>query len=166
MRKVFIGILVLAVLLFAGCQSSSNTKIDPVDTFCRSIIPDRINLTNYVREDGTEVWSYVVPDLPRQNFSWKDGTPMSAIDVPNLWFQRGYRTGQNVNLLYGNLLKYEKTPISPEGVIGDMIEYHIMVILNFTNRTDEGFMVSSYKCCKNSPNGPDCVLSNVSFKKW
>jgi hypothetical protein len=156
--KQAIIIIILFIMVFGfifySCEkiTSSESSTTPTDTksatlneekkdFCSSIIPDRINLTS-------------------EKYYWKDGTPITGMlgnPLSSSNFHKGEKEGENINYLYlyEPSIGYAYTafyhitqPISETGEIGEKIIWIVLPILDSNDRTDEGYKVVQYKCCK------------------
>lgn len=186
---VFIGLIILSNLFGQkGVSSNSNintqsnmqinsqeqtnpkteeTKITTSRDFCRSIIPERINIlcfnnttNNEDNTPRTRCWADT-SEATKYN-SWNDGTPITR----DIEFEQGWRTGENVKYLYTtNYLRYEKTPVGEDGTIGEKISYRVMLILDPNDQNAGGFKVKSYKCCQNTKYNP-CDILGTAYKNW
>lgn len=166
---ILTGILILVVLgIIGGITSNSNKpaanseSTSPSEDFCRSIIPERINLLCHTTDNEINTGRMTCIKSPNETYSWNDGTPITG----TIWFEKGWRTGENVNYLYlASYLGYEKTPTNADGTIGEKISYRIMWILDPNDQNADGFKVKSYKCCQSTKYNP-CDILSTSYKDW
>jgi hypothetical protein len=144
-------------------ESSSFMKnIVLSEDFCHSIILERTKLLCHTTDNEKNTGRMTCIRSPEMEYQWSDGAPIKG----TIWFEQGWRTGENVNSLYSaNYLEYEKIPISEDGTIGEKVSYRVMWILDPTDMTEEGFKVKLYKCCKNTKYSP-CNINSESYKNW
>ena len=160
---------------FSDNNSSTSIGSGSSKDFCKSLIPDRINLgTFWVQNaDGENVEQYWSNRdsygklLVNETYLWNDGNTISADSygepISSLSFSKGRRTGENVNLLYQttSYAVYVKQNIKEDGTIGEEIYYRIAMVLNPDDKTEEGYKVVQYKCCE----GSSCSIRNKDFNQ-
>ena len=127
MKKILLILLLLLCVFIFGCKE----KIDPCETFARTIIPE--NVTLYEIDADTYCWvSQGDYNQLRNGEVFEEG----------ICARRGTSVGQNVNYFYTtarNILPYSTQVISQSGLIkGEdrfTIKVNILEPLEGTNRT-------------------------------
>ena len=167
---IIIGFAIIGNLFGNDSSNSSNPLgSSSTENFCKSLIPDRINLgTFYVENDG-QYWanrdSYGKL-LVNETYLWNDGTPISSDTygepISRLSFTKGKNAGQNANLLYQSpsYVVHVSQDIKDDGTIGEKISYRIAMVLDPDDKTGEGYKVVQYKCCK----GTSCDIRNENYE--
>lgn len=166
-RHPIITVIIGAILFFSiiGAFSSKNetevsilTSSNSATDFCRTLIPDRINVEYWKNENNEEIWSWKNNETPMFN----DGV---SIPIPSLWFQKGWREGENVNYLYSSSYSaYEKQQISSDGTIGKEVSYRILFILDPNDNNSDGYKIKYFKCCKNEVGVSYCSPQNAQLQ--
>lgn len=163
---VLIGFAIIGNLV--DNDSPTSTTSSSSKDFCGSLIPDRIDLgTFYVENDG-QYWSNrdsYGKLLVNETYLWNDGTFISSDTygepITSLSFKKGSREGENANLLYqtNSYVVHVNQEVSQDGTIGEKISYRIAMVLNPDDKTEEGYKVMQYRCCK----GTSCDIRNKNY---
>ena len=163
---IIIGLAIIGNLLGGNKSSmpssSSDTKTFSSD-FCHSIIPEKIKLLCHTTDNEVNTGRMTCIISPNETYKWNDGTPITG----TIWFEKGWRTGENVNNLYlASYLGYEEIPTSADGTIGEKISYRVMWTLDPNDEANaDGFKVKSYKCCQSTKYNP-CDILSTPYKNW
>lgn len=168
---VIVGLAIIGNL--ADNDSSTSTTLGSSKDFCGSLIPDRINLGNFwvQNADGENVEQYWSNRdsygklLVNETYRWNDGTFISSDTygepITSLSFKKGSREGENANLLYQSTsyAVHVKQEIGEDGTIGEKVSYRISMVLNPDDKTDNGYKVVQYRCCK----GTSCNILGQKY---
>ncbi len=118
-----------------------------------NLIPERILLEHPIVQDNSfesHVNNYSLNGICTKTLigecgislsKWKDNTTMNE---PRC--SAGNSEGQNINYFYCNPIIYQKTSISSEGIVQKPIDLLIYLIVDPSDKNEEGYLIKEYKC--------------------